>query len=277
LYGIYFELNVFVYGPNILFFNTFVLMKRIKLLLFSILSEKRYLRLLHRSFYLLLDLNFLKKDSKFKYHYKIKEIIKEDDTILDIGANLGYFAKSFSRLAKNGKVICVEPLPQYHEVLNYFIGSKKNVTLHNVALGEKPGIVTMILPMQDGMIRTGLPHVAKGDDSKSERTQKVRIVNPNSLIQEESKLDYIKCDVEGYEWIIFQEMKPMIEKFLPMIQIEIDVNNVRNFKDFFAELGYVQYGIADFKFVREKGEQEEQGDFLYVHKSKEAQFLNRIQ
>ena len=72
-------------------------------------------------------------------------------------------------------------------------------------------------------------------------------------------------------------MKPMIEKFLPMIQIEIDVNNVRNFKDFFAELGYVQYGIADFKFVREKGEQEEQGDFLYVHKSKEAQFLNRIQ
>jgi FkbM family methyltransferase len=225
----------------------------------------------------MLDLNLLKKDSKFKYHYKVKEIIKEDDTVLDIGANLGYFAKSFSRLAKNGKVICVEPLPQYHEVLNHFIGSKKNVFLHNVALGQKPGRVTMVLPMQDGMIRTGLPHIAKGNDSSSERTQEVRIVNPNSLLQEESKLDYIKCDVEGYEWIIFQEMKPIIEKFLPMIQIEIDVNNIGDFKSFFTELGYVQYGISNFKFIKEKGDQEEPGDFLYVHQSKETQFLNRIQ
>ena len=252
-------------------------MKRIKLLFFYILSEKRYLRLLHRSFYLMLDLNLLKKDSKFKYHYKVKEIIKEDDTILDIGANLGYFAKSFSRLAKNGKVICVEPLPQYHEVLNYFIGSKKNVTLHNVALGEKPGMVTMVLPMQDGMIRTGLPHISKVDHSSSERTQEVSIVNPNTLLQEESKLDYIKCDVEGYEWIIFQEMKTLIEKFLPIIQIEVDGKNIGNFKDFFAELGYLQYGICNFKFVKENGKQEEPGDFLYVHESKEAQFLNRIQ
>ena len=252
-------------------------MKGIKLLFFSILSEKRYLRLLHRSFYLMLDLNLLKKDSKFKYHYKVKEIIKEDDTILDIGANLGYFSKSFSRLAKNGKVICVEPLPQYHEVLNYFIGSKKNVILHNVALGEKPGMITMVLPMQDGMIRTGLPHIAKDNDSRSERTQEVHIVNPNSLIKQESKLDYIKCDVEGYEWIIFQEMKPMIEKFLPMIQIEIDNNNIENFRGFFDELGYIQYGISNFKFIKENGKQEEPGDFLYVHQSKEAQFLNRIQ
>ena len=270
-------MNLLDDSKNIVFFNTFVLMKRIKRVLFSILSEKSYLRLLHRSFYLMLDLNLLKKDSKFKYHYKIKEIIENDDTILDIGANLGYFAKSFSRLAKNGKVICVEPLPQYHEVLNYFIGSKKNVTLHNVALGEKPGTATMILPMQDGMIRTGLPHIAKGDDSSSERTQEVHIVNPNDLLKEESKLDYIKCDVEGYEWVIFQEIKPIIEKFLPTIQIEIDSNNIEKFRVLFAELGYIQYGIANFKFIKEKGTQREPGDFLYVHQSKETQFLNKIQ
>ena len=259
------------------FFNTFVFMKGIKRLLFSILSEKSYLRLLHRSFYIMLDLNLLKKDSKFKYHYKIREIIKDDDTILDIGANLGYFAKSFSRLAKNGKVICVEPVSQYHEVLNYFIGSRKNVTLHNVALGEKPGTATMILPMQDGMIRTGLPYIAKADDPSSERKQEVRIINPKSLIQEESKLDYIKCDVEGYEWVIFKELVPIIEKFLPIIQIEIDHENLEKLKNFFRNLGYVQYGIANFKFVKENEKQKEAGDFLFIHESKETEFLSRIQ
>ena len=106
-------------------------MKQIKRILFSILSEKRYLRLLHRSFYFMLDLGLLKGNSKFKYHYKVKEIIKEKDVVLDIGANLGYFAKSFSRLASNGKVICIEPLPQYFDVLHYFLGAKSNVEIRH--------------------------------------------------------------------------------------------------------------------------------------------------
>ena len=92
-------------------------MKRIKLLFFYILSEKRYLRLLHRSFYLMLDLNLLKKDSKFKYHYKVKEIIKEDDTILDIGANLGYSAQQAFLGFQAG---IIEPVDDVDENTSYF-------------------------------------------------------------------------------------------------------------------------------------------------------------
>ncbi|MEJ6588844.1 MAG: FkbM family methyltransferase [Crocinitomicaceae bacterium] len=251
-------------------------MKQIKRILFSILSEKRYLRLLHRSFYFMLDLGLLKGNSKFKYHYKVKEIIKEKDVVLDIGANLGYFAKSFSRLASNGKVICIEPLPQYFDVLHYFLGAKSNVEIHNVALGKETGIVTMVLPMQDGMIRTGLPHITNNSKSSSDRTQNVNIINPLSLIKEEQALDYIKCDVEGYEWIIFQELQPAIKKHLPIIQIEIAEENLNSFRTFFDELGYMQYGIAKDQFIKEKDTQTEQGDFLFVHESKEASFLKHI-
>ena len=42
-------------------------MNRIKRLLFSILSEQQYLRLLHRGFYALLDLGLLKGNRKFKF------------------------------------------------------------------------------------------------------------------------------------------------------------------------------------------------------------------
>ena len=90
-------------------------------------------------------------------------------------------------------------------------------------------------------------------------------------------MDYIKCDVEGYEWIIFKELKPTIEKFLPIIQIEIDEKNLKNFTAVFTGVGYVQYGLANFKFIKENGPQHESGDFLYIHRSKEAQFLKRIQ
>ena len=251
-------------------------MKSIKQFLFSILSEKSYLKLLHRSFYALFDLGILKGDQKFKYHYKVKSFIKEDDVVLDIGANLGYFAKTFSRITSKGKVICVEPLPQYFEVLTHFLGKKKNVTLHNVALGKESGTVTMVLPMQDGMIRTGLPYVSKEKTSSNERTQEVRIVNPLSLIEGEPKLDYIKCDIEGYEWVVFQALKPALIKHLPIVQIEITHKNLKDFIAFFAELEYVQYGIANHEVIKEDGAQNEVGDYLFIPESKEESFLNRL-
>lgn len=251
-------------------------MKAIKQLLFSILSEKSYLKLLHRSFYALFDIGLLKGDQKFKYHYKVKSLIKEDDVVLDIGANLGYFAKTFSRIASKGKVICVEPLPQYFDVLTHFLGKKHNITLHNVALGKESGTVKMVLPMQDGMIRTGLPYVSKEKTSSNERTQEVRIVNPLSLIEGETKLDYIKCDIEGYEWIVFQALKPALIEHLPIVQIEIAKKNLEDFIEFFDALEFVQYGISNNEIIQEDGAQKEDGDYLFVPKSKEASFLDRL-
>ena len=251
-------------------------MKAIKQFLFSMLSEKSYLKLLHRVFYVLFDIGLLKGDHKFKYHYKVKSFIKEDDVVLDIGANLGYFAKTFSRITPKGKVICVEPLPQYFNVLSHFLGQKKNVTLHNVALGKDSGTVTMVLPMQDGMIRTGLPYVSKDKTGSNERTQEVRIVNPLSLIEDETKLDYIKCDIEGYEWIVFQALKPALVEHLPIVQLEIANKNLEDFIKFFDALEYVQYGISNYKVIREEGKQKEDGDYLFVPKSKEASFLDRL-
>jgi hypothetical protein len=120
-----------------------------------------------------------------------------------------------------------------------------------------------------------LPHISNEITSNKERTQDVELVNPLSLLNNETKLDYIKCDVEGYEWVIFQELKPALAKYLPTIQIEIDPSNIEKLLPFFRDLGYVQYGIYKFKFIREDGAQNEPGDYLFVHKTKESRFLER--
>ena len=114
-------------------------MKLIKKILFKVLPERTYLKILHRSFYILYDLKLLRRNKSFKYHYLVKKIIRDGDVIIDIGANLGYFSKTFSRLSPNGKVICVEPLPQYYSILNHFLKARKNVEIHHVALGKDAG------------------------------------------------------------------------------------------------------------------------------------------
>lgn len=200
----------------------------------------------------------------------VKELIQNGDVVIDIGANLGYFSKTFSRLSPNGKVICIEPLPQYYSILKHFLSSRKNIEIHNVALGKDAGEVTMILPKSNGMIRTGLPYISKSDEKSEHPTQQVQIVNPNSLLKNLSKIDYIKCDIEGFEWIVFQELKEVLKQYQPIVQIEISTENRREMIPFFTDLGYVQYGINNFKFVKEDGKQIEPGDYLFVPKSRKS-------
>ncbi len=251
----------------------------IKKILFKLLSQKAYLKTLHRSFYLLYSMGFLKNDARFKYHYLVKDILQEDDVVVDIGANLGYFSKTFSRLVTKGQLISIEPVKPFYDILVYFLRSKKNVTIYNYALGNEEGTITMVLPESNGMIRTGLPHIASSEEEKrAHKTHEVKIVKGSELLSDLSKIDYIKCDIEGYEVVVFNELKPVIERFKPTVQIEIGPENEAEMIAYFKALNYIQYGVANFKVVREVNDtQQEQGDFLFVHTSNSAVFEARMQ
>lgn len=252
-------------------------MGTLKKILFKILSQRAYLKTLHRSFYFLYDLGALKNDHRFKYHYMIKKIIEPEFTVVDIGANLGYFSKNFARLAKKGKVISIEPVPIFFETLSYFMKKFTNATLYNVALGTEKGKITMVLPTSNGMIRTGLPHIAESEEEKNQhQTQEVEIVKGSELLSKLERLDYIKCDIEGYELNVFQEIKPILEKHLPFVQIEIAEKNLEQMLDLFSSLGYSQFGIKDFKFIKENGVQAEEGDFFFVPQPKIDGFVKKF-
>jgi FkbM family methyltransferase len=246
-------------------------MNLIKKILYKILSEKQYLMLLHRVFYFLYDLGLLKNKKSFKYHYAVKKIIQSNYVVVDIGANLGYFSRNFARLANKGKVISIEPVPQFFEVLDHFMKRYPNSERHNVALGKEEGSITMVLPKSNGMIRTGLPHIAESEEEKKQHdTKEVRIVRGSELLGQLEKIDYIKCDIEGYELNVFEELQALIEKHQPYLQIEIDAKNVDQMLELMKKMGYKQYGIADFKLIPEEGQQKEPGDYFFVPKGKMA-------
>lgn len=210
-------------------------------------------------------LGLLKNKPAFKYHYFIQKMIQDDYVVIDIGANLGYFAKTFSRLVPNGKLIAIEPLPQFHAILNYFIGNKENVELHNVALGKTSGSITMVLPKTNGMMRTGLPHVMRAEvENREHTTQDVQMVNTSAFFSTFERIDYIKCDIEGHEWEVFSQLGDILKSKRPIVQIEIDAKNISTMIPFFMECGYAQFGIVQGKCVAENVTQAEQGDYLFI-------------
>jgi FkbM family methyltransferase len=252
-------------------------MNFVKRLLYRILSPKNYLKLLHVVFYWMYDLNLLKGKQDFKYHYLIKKVIQPDFVVVDIGANLGYFSKNFARLTPQGKVISIEPIPLFYEVLTSALKKYKHVTTYNVALGMEEGKTFMVLPTENGMIRTGLPHIAKNDSElKKYDNQEVAIVKGSELLKDLPKIDYIKCDIEGFEGVVFKEIEPIIEKFKPFVQLEISSENKNDLLQLFARHGYQQYGISSYQFIKESGSQQEDGDYFFVPSERENDFLNRL-
>lgn len=245
--------------------------------MFRILPQALYLKAMHIGFFILYDLGVLKNDKRFKFHYAVRSFIKEDFTVIDIGANLGYFSKIFARKTTQGKLICIEPIPFFYSTLKYFIEHFPQVEIHNVALGNEEQTIEMVLPESYGVMRTGLPHIIRdGEHIGSQKTTKVSLKKGTELFKNLNRIDYIKCDIEGYEWIVFQEIKELIIQHRPMVQVEIAEESIPLFVNYFNELDYLQYGIKDFKLLRENGKQEEIGDFLFLPFEQQKDFESKF-
>ena len=249
----------------------------IKKLLFRILPQALYLKAMHIGFFILYDLGILKNDKRFKFHYAVKSFIKEGYTVIDIGANLGYFSKIFARKTTKGKLICIEPIPFFYSTLKNFLKPFPQVEIHNVALGNEEQIIEMVLPESNGVMRTGLPHIiGDGEQIGNQKTAHVSLKKGSELFKDLKRINYIKCDIEGYEWIVFQEIKKLIIQHRPIVQVEIAEESIPLFVDYFNELNYLQYGIKDFKLLRENGKQEEIGDFLFLPLEQQKDFESQF-
>lgn len=81
------------------------------------------------------------------------------------------------------------------------------------------------------------------------------------------KIDFLKCDVEGYEVILFPQMIETLKRCKPSIQIEISSEeNRKNLMALLAPIGYKPYKLSMGNLV-ELNTQEaltyESGDFYF--------------
>ena len=254
------------------------MVKTVKRILYKTLGQSLYLKAMHFFFFLFFDLGFLKNNFSFKYHYYVKNLINEGDDVVDLGANLGYFAKIFSRLVgDNGKVICIEPVKIFHKTLIWGLRNKKNCITHNYAFGLENKMIELVLPKSDGVFRTGLAHIPKSGVKPGENhIFETEMIKGSSLLLDLPKLNYIKCDIEGYEEYVLPELKEVIEKFKPILQVETSGAPQKVVFDLMLELGYIQYSVYKGQLVKNFSHEIETGDYLFIHSTKENELINLI-
>ena len=60
----------------------------------------------------------------------------------------------------------------------------------------------------------------------------------SELFARPPRLDFIKCDIEGYEAVVMEEMRPLLERFRPTVLIETGGENRPRIVRLFTQLGY---------------------------------------
>lgn len=214
-------------------------------ILYKTLPLESYLLAVSRLFFLTYRLGLGRRNPATEYVYHLPELVRTGDTVIDIGANLGYYTRPLSELAgPSGKVYAVEPVPQILAVLRRNLRSCRNVEILPYALGAEEKAIRMgnDSARRTGYFGTGQNFVNEsGSETDVEFSAEMR--RGSILFADLKRLDFVKCDIEGYETVVMAEMRPLLERFRPKVLIETGGENRRQIVGLFSELGYEAYTL----------------------------------
>ena len=213
-------------------------------LLYRLLSLEGYLRVVSRLFFLTRALGIGRNGRALEYNYHLPQLVKRGDTAIDIGANLGYYTRPLADIVgAEGRVYAVEPVPVIFDVLKRNVAGRKNVTLLNYALGSEERTIEMANDSvaAAGYFGTGRNFVSDGELSGEAIRFTAQMVQGSKLFAEVGKIDFIKCDIEGYERVVIPELKPLIERHHPTVLIETDGDTRHEIIKMFTDMGYRAY------------------------------------
>lgn len=133
-------------------------------------------------------------------------IIKPGMSVIDIGAHIGYYTLIASRLAgEYGKVFAFEPETENFSLLkkNIELNNIKNVTALNEAVSNSTGLAKLFL--QTSALHSLL------ENGEGQEFINVKTVSLDDFFNKSQKIDLIKMDAEGSEYLILQGMKKLLE------------------------------------------------------------------
>ncbi len=140
----------------------------------------------------------------------LEDIIKPGMTVLDIGANIGYYSLMMLKLiGDKGKLIAVEPSPSNIEILkkNLLLNNFQDVEVHNGAISDENSIKKFFLSEMSNL--NTLNYTDKKSLNLTGKTIDVKTFTVPEIIDDRD-LNLIRMDVEGHEVEVLNGLIPNI-------------------------------------------------------------------
>ncbi len=178
-----------------------------------------------------------------------RRLLRPGMGVVDIGANIGYFAMlSASVVGPSGYVLAIEPNPRNARMLE---ASRRangfdHLTLSQTAAGPRTGLLALHRSHSNGTT-SALP----GELADMLGAETVPCVPPDALVEAGRRIDLIKVDVEGAEYlallgcagIIARDRPAVITEFSPDLMPGISGIDGPGYLRWLTGLGYRLAGI----------------------------------
>ncbi|HVL68580.1 MAG TPA: FkbM family methyltransferase [Vicinamibacterales bacterium] len=188
-------------------------------------------------------------DHETPEHRFLRSLDLAGKVVYEVGAFQGILTLFFSSRAK--EVIAYEPNPpSYQRVLqNLRLNDRQNVRVRNLAVGDRPGTLTLLCdPLMPGGT-TGDPEVARQISGSSAAATAVTVpvvtLDQDIAAAQLPPPDFVKIDIEGMELPALRGMEGTLRRHAPELYLEMHGatmedkdRNVRGIVEFVTALGY---------------------------------------
>ena len=150
----------------------------------------------------------------------MENLISDGDNFFDIGANIGWYSLNIALARRGTKVFCFEPIPKTYEQLqkNLKLNSAANIRSFNLGFSNQNGEFPFYY-YQEGSGNASSVNISSRQDIQVIQC-KVSTLDTYTETNK-TKVDFIKCDVEGAELLVFQGGEKTIARDKPIVFSEI--------------------------------------------------------
>lgn len=162
-----------------------------------------------------------------EYETQTNCVVSQDDVVLDIGANFGFFTlDSLNKGAK--KIYSVEPFPTAYSNLEWLSKKFTEINPINKAISSENGVVKFSIHPDTSAINCLSSHVVYDDVQYKEID--VESIDINTLLQSiPERVDFMKVDCEGAEFELFNTITNTNLKKIKKIVVETHDDEVDQF------------------------------------------------
>lgn len=146
----------------------------------------------------------------------IRSNLKAGDTFVDIGGNVGIMSfNAADVVGPGGKVIAFEPNPRNIAAYRRGIAANgfEHVTLYSFAVSDRRSMLS-VTSVSNSKV--------SGEATPTQATDVIQAVTADEILANETRVDFIKIDIEGWELPALQGSLGTLRRHKPMVLCEFN-------------------------------------------------------
>ena len=210
----------------------------------------------------------------------ILQLVADNQNIFDIGGNFGWYSLVIAK-SKKVRVFTFEPIPRTFSYLKQNVALNKldNIELFNFGFSDQEQQLEFFYYPEG----SGNASIAKLSDEEGMQSVSCQVKTLDGFTRDQgNRMDFIKCDVEGAELLVFRGGLEAIRRDKPVIFAELLRKWAAKFNYhpndvlvLLADLGYRCFIVSGTKLdeIKVIDDQTIETNFFFLHNEKHAQHL----